>query len=678
MTSDIDKKLKSVAEGDLLWTPSDEIIAKAKLTRFTQWLEQKHGITFANYNALWQWSTEDISTFWAMIWDYFEVISDTPYKRVIDELKMPGAKWFEGSKTNYAEHLLRHEAEAKPGKVAFYHSTETRSLATMSWQEVGDQVRKLATRLRELGIKPGDRVVSYMPNVPETAIAMLATTAIGAIWSSAAPEFGANTVVERFGQIEPKFIFAGDGYSFSGKIFDRRTEVAHIIKNIPSIETLVWLPYMGLETESPAGLKSYVFSDLLNGPEVAREEFSYERVGFDHPLWVLFSSGTTGKPKSIVHSHVGMIVEHLKTMTFHCNLGPDSTMFFYSTTGWMMWNSLVSSLITGASAVLYDGSPVHGGVDMLWRMVQDTGVTFFGASPTLVQNMKKAGVRPAELFDLSKFENILLGGAPSSAEVFQWFYDEVKQDLWVSSQSGGTEVCSGLVGGVSTQPVYAGEIQGRGLGIDVRVWDDEGNDLVDEIGELVLAKPAPCMPIYLWGDEGGKRYHDSYFDVFPGIWCHGDQAKINARGGVYIYGRSDATLNRFGVRIGSAEIYRIVDAVDGIKDSLVIGADLPDGGFYMPLFVALEEGVELTNDLINAITTRLRKDASPRHVPDEIHVVPVIPYTLTGKKMEVPIRKIIMGTPHEKAVSRDAMADPSSLSWFLEFSRRADVVAKRS
>jgi len=677
MTSKPEHAARTVAEGDLLWEPSAARIEAAQLTRFQRWLEAERGLAFPDYQALWRWSVADSAAFWAAIWDYFAIVSDAGYEQVMSQQSMPGCRWFEGSRTNYAEHLLRHEAQAAPGKVAFHHSTETRAPATMSWQELGSQVRRLATRLRALGIAPGDRVVSYMPNVPETAVAMLATTAIGAVWSSAAPEFGANTVVERFGQIEPKLVFVADGYSFGGKVFDRREQIAAIVARLPSLQHVVWLPYQGLEPCVQPGIPTSMYAELLAGPEVPREDFRYERVACDHPLWVLYSSGTTGQPKAIVHSHVGMIAEHLKVMTFHCNLGPDSTMFFYSTTGWMMWNSVVGALITGAAAVLYDGSPLHGGVEMLWRMAQDTRVTLFGASPTLVQNMKQAGLVPRERFDLSAMDGILVGGAPSTPEVFQWFYDCVKEDLCVGSQSGGTEICSGFVSAVPTQPVYAGEIQARGLGMDVHVWSDAGEELVDEVGELVVLAPTPSMPIFLWNDADGSRYRESYFDTFPGVWRHGDLTKINRRGGVYVYGRSDATLNRHGVRIGSAEIYRVLEQVAAIRDSLVICCELPGGGYYMPLFVALRDGAAMSDELLREIQRRLREDASPRHVPDEIHVAPAIPYTLTGKKMEVPVRKLVMGMAPEKAASRDAMADPALLDWYVDFANRPEVAARR-
>lgn len=677
MSSDLTTE-PPVTEGQLLWTPSEAFLARAGLPKFIDWLARERGLVFEDYEALWRWSVSDLESFWMAIWDCYGVISDVrPGSVLSGDGTMLGAVWFEGARVNYAEHLLRHERVAAAGKTVFHHSTEIRPLARMSWQELGAKVRTLATRLRELGVKPGERVVSYMPNVPETAIAMLATVAIGAVWSSAAPEFGARTVTERFEQIEPVVAFFADGYSFNGKRFDRREEIATIVENLPTLRMAVWLDYLGLEPQLK-GLKVHPFADLLSGPAPGLDEFSYERVPHDHPLWVLYSSGTTGRPKAIVHSHVGMVVDHLKSMNINTNMCADGCMFFYTTTGWMMWNAVLSSLIVGSAAVLYDGSPVYGGADRLWRMASEAGVTMFGASPTLVQNMKKAGVRPREVADLSRLDSILCGGAPASPEVFQWFYADVKDDLWVTSPSGGTELCGSLVGGVPTRPVYAGEIQGRVLGIDVHAWSDDGEELIDQVGELVVTRPFPTMPLYFWGDPDKSRYRETYFSTFSGVWRHGDLIRINPRGGCHIYGRADSTLNRYGVRIGTGEIYRIVNEVAGVADSLVVCCDTPGGGHYMPMFVSLEPGVAFTPQLAGDIAAALRREASPRHVPDEIHAAPAIPFTLTGKKMEVPIRKILMGAPPGAAASRDAMADPDLLDWYVDFATRPEVAARRA
>jgi len=664
-------------EGTLLWTPPAARFANSNLAQFQRWIEAEHGIAFAEYEDFWRWSTAEPEAFWAGIWRYFDILSDTPYDRVMSGSGMLDTRWFEGSRVNYAEHALRYEAKA-PDAVVFCHSSEIRPLAEMSWGELGGAVRRMATRLREMGIASGDRVVGYMPNIPETAIAMLAATAVGAIWSAAAPEFGSPTVIERFGQIAPKLAFVADGYSFGGKIFDRRGEIDGIVAALPSLEKLIWLDYAGLDPTPPSHLQTFAFADLLAGPDVAREDFRYERVPHDHPLWILFSSGTTGLPKAIAHSHVGIVAEHLKVKCLHMNLTPDKRNFFYTTTGWMMWNSVLSSLIAGSSAVLYDGSPVHGGIDALWRIASEARATVFGASPTLVQNMRAAGIKPAERFDLSSFDTIFVGGAPATPDIFAWFYDNVAADMWVVSSSGGTELCSSLVGGIPGRRVRAGEIQGRQLAMDVHSWSDAGEELVGETGELVVTTPFPSQPIYFWGDDNKERYRASYFDTFPGVWRHGDLIKFTDTGGCYIYGRSDSTLNRYGVRIGTAEIYRVLETVPEVADSLIICGEMADGGFYMPLFVKLAAGQELDAELVRQINTKLRQQASPRHVPDTIVAAPAIPYTLTGKKMEVPVRKLMMGMPPAKAASRDSMADPTVLDWYADFANRPEVAALRT
>lgn len=665
----------TVQEGDLLWTPSPERIEHAQVTRFMTWLRRERGLHLADYNALWQWSVDELDAFWAAIWDYFEVTGDGRFDRVRSGDGMFLTRFFEGAHVNYAEHLLRHEQAAAPDEVAFHHSSEIRPAATMTWRELGDRVRTVATRLRELGIRPGDRIVSYMPNVPETAVAMMATVAIGAIWSAASPEFGRKTVIERFSQIAPRLVLATDGYQFGGKSFDRRDEVVAIVEALPSVERVVWLPYLGLPTLPVAQdrVPAMRWDDLVAGTAPSAVDFHYERVTHDHPLWVLYSSGTTGLPKAIVHSHVGMVVEHLKVMQLNLDLGPGKRMFFYSTTGWMMWNSVIASLISGASAVLYDGSPVYPKVDALWDLCETSGTTLFGASPTLVQMMEKAGVSPRERVGLQGLDTVILGGAPSSPHTFEWFYQHVKEDLWVTSQSGGTDLCSGLVNGVPILPVRAGEIQSRALGMSVQAWDDDGRPLIDAVGELVVTKPFPTMPLYFWGDVGNRRYHESYFETFPGVWRHGDFIKITSHGGCYVYGRADATLNRYGVRIGTAEIYGPLRQLPEILDALVVCCETPGGGYYMPMFVALQPGNELDDELRKRIADLLRKECSPRHVPDEIHAVPGIPYTLTGKMMEVPVRKLLMGVPLEKAASRDSMGNPDVVEWFYAFAHRPEV-----
>ena len=660
-----------ISEGELLWAPRREFAQASNLAVYMKWLGETRGHSFSNYHELWRWSVTDLEGFWSSIWDYFKIHSTTPYKQVLDRRVMPGAHWFEGSRVNYAEHLLRHEAGAAPGEVVFHHVSENRPLATMTWHELGRQVRILATQLRAMGVVPGDRVVSYMPNVPETAIAMMAATAIGAVWSSAAPEFGTRTVIERFSQVAPKVLFAADGYRFGGKDFKREGEVRRIVSELPTLQHVIWLPYLDVNGTAPDFPNVSSWAHVMDQPDVPRENFRYEYVSHDHPLWVVFSSGTTGLPKAIVHSHVGVLVEHLKLMHFHLGLRRGSNMFFYSTTGWMMWNLLMAALMTGSAIVLYDGNPAYPSLDFLWQLAAQTGVTSFGASPTYVQMMEKAGLKPGETHDLSRLESVVVAGAPSTPETFEWFYRCVKQDLWVTSQSGGTEVCSGLVGAAPLLPVHAGEIQCRMLGMDVHAWNDDGVEVGNQVGEMVVTSPFPSMPIYFWNDEGGKRYRESYFEVFPGVWRHGDFIKINGRDGCYIYGRSDSTLNRYGVRIGTAEIYRAVEQVDAVADSLIVCCELPGGQFFMPLFIKLKPGFKLDDDLVRKINLKLREDCSPRHVPDRIYEVAAVPYTLTGKKMEVPVRKLLMGWDLAKAASRDAMMNPDAIDYFVRFAQES-------
>ncbi len=662
----------SVTEGQLLWSPRPAFAAGSNLARYMAWLAER-GERYDDYDALRRWSVAEPDAFWASIWDYFAIVSTQPYTRVRSAEPMPGTRWFPGARVNYAEHVLR-DAAARPNDVAVEHRSEARPAGTVTWGELDAAVRSVATALRANGIGPGDRVVAYLPNIVETLVAMLATTAIGATWASAAPEFGPRFVVERFAQIEPAAIFVADGYRFGGKPFDRRDDVAAIVAGLPTLRLVVTLPYLDSAATFPAfAVPQVSWSSLVATPPPAA--FAYERVGEEHALWVLFSSGTTGLPKAIAHTHAGILVECYKNLGFHANLGPSSTMFFYTTTGWMMWNALVSSLLLGAKIVLYDGHPALPSPDVLWTIVAETKTTCMGSSPTFVKQMRDRGIVPRAAYDLSALQSVFLSGSPSTPETFAWFYENVASDLWVTSQSGGTEFCSGLVGGVPILPVYAGEIQARVLGIDVHVWDDRGRDLVGEIGELVVTAPAPSMPVYLWNDAGAERYRATYFDRYPDVWRHGDFAKINARGGAYVYGRSDATLNRYGVRIGSAELYRALDELDGVADALIVCLELPDGDFYMPLFVRPAPGTDVDDALRKRIVAHLRERCSPRHVPDEILGVPAIPYTLSAKKMEIPVRRILAGYAADRVVDRESLGDPSALDWYVAFAQSAPRLA---
>jgi acetoacetyl-CoA synthetase len=649
-----------VAEGELLWTPSPERVAASPITAYTTWLARERGVAFASYEELWRWSTSEIEQFWASLWAYFDIDSDRPYDRVLDRRVMPGAHWFAGSRVNFTEHVLRR-VSAEHDRPAVYFQSEGGAPETLSWTELGEQVRSLATGLRRLGVTPGDRVVSYLPNVPQAVIAMLATAAIGAVWCSAPSEFGAKTVLERFQQIEPAVVFVGDGYRFGGRTYSRIEEAERIVGGLDSLRHVVWVPLLDAE---PCPLPDALPWSSVLAPTAV---FEFERVDHDHPLWILFSSGTTGLPKAIVHSHVGALLEMLKLTHLQCGLGADSTTFIYTTTGWVLWNILVGALLTGSSVVLYNGSPVHPSPDALWQLAEDTGTTCFGASSAYLQTIEKSGLRPGREVPLTRLTSLFLSGSPTAPQTYDWALRSIKPDLWINSLSGGTEICSAFVGGVETLPVFAGEMQARMLGMDVHAFREDGSEVLGDVGELVCTQPFPSMPIRFWNDEGDRRYRETYFDMFPGVWRHGDFLKINDRGGCYIYGRSDATLNRHGVRIGTAEVYRAVERIDEVTDSLVVCLDLPGGGQFMPLFVQLRPGAVLDEALRTRIASCLRDDYSPRHVPDQIHQVDQIPYTLTGKKMEIPVRRILMGWPPEKAASVDAMRNPESIDYFRDF-----------
>jgi acetoacetyl-CoA synthetase len=660
-----------IQEGDILWQAPADRLARSEIKRFLGWLAER-GHVFDDYQALWQWSVADPSAFWRAIWDYFAVVHEGEIEAVVTG-QMPRARWFAGTRLNYAENVLRHEGTGDPTRPMLYHSSETRPLQPMSWAEVGGQVRKLATRLRDLGIGKDDRVVAYMPNIPETVIAMLAATALGATWATAAPEFGAQTVIDRFAQIEPKLVFAVNGYRYGGKDFDRSKDLTRILGALPTAEHLVMFDYLPGAAMPAFDKATHAWPDLFTGPEIPRDAFAYERVASDHPLWTLFSSGTTGLPKPIVQSHHGITVEHLKSGALHLDMRAGHTYFCYSTTGWMVWNTLMIGPMLNGHVTLYDGHPTHPDAGTLWRIMADTGVTNFGVSPGFMQMVRAAGINPGTDFDLARLESIFLTGAPATPEILAWIHETVKQDLYATSQSGGTEVCSGILAGCILMPTRAGEIQAPALGCDACAFDEDGQPIIGEVGELVIRQPMPSMPLSLWGDPDFIRYTDSYFDTYPGIWRHGDRVRFNDRGGAYVLGRSDATLNRFGVRIGSAEIYRTIETFPEIAESLIVCIEEADGGYYMPLFVEMRPGQAFNDDLKAEIVKRLRSERSPRHVPDEIREAPSIPMTLTGKKMEVPVRKLLLGQPLDKVASKDATRNPAALDWFADFAaaRRA-------
>ncbi|MFZ9200460.1 MAG: acetoacetate--CoA ligase [Paracoccaceae bacterium] len=655
-----------IAEGQLLWQASEARKAGLNLTQFIGWLNAR-GHDFTGYAELYAWSIADLAGFWGAVRDYFGLILEGEADPVLTDALMPRTRWLPCARLNYAEHVLRHEGSGDPGRVMLHHVSELRPMAEMSWAEVGGAVRKLATRLRAMGIGPGDRVVAYMPNLPETVIAMLATTAIGAVWSSAAPEFGAQTVIDRFSQIAPKLVFAVNGYRYGGKDFDRRADLERILAALPTVETVVMLDYL-----PGAGVREGAtpWEALLDGPDVPREGFEFARVDGDHPLWVLFTSGTTGLPKPITHGHHGIVLEHLKTAAFHYELKEGQALLCYSTTGWMVWNTLMMAPLMNGRSVLYDGHPSFPDARRMWQIAEATRASVFATSPTFVQMVRGQGIDPGKEFSLPALETLLLVGSPATPETFDWAHRAVKADLWVTSHSGGTEFCSGTLAGSPLLPTRAGEIQAPALGVDVRALSDEGEVLVDAEGELAILRPMPSMPIYLWGDSDFARYLDSYFDTWPGIWRHGDRLRMLDHGGSFVLGRSDATLNRYGVRIGSAEVYRTLEGIAGVADSLIICVEDGKGGFWMPLFVAMAKGAVLDEAKRAEIVRRLRVERSPRHVPDEIVEVPEVPVTLTGKKMEVPVRKLMLGIPLAKAASRDAARNPGALDWFADLARK--------
>jgi acetoacetyl-CoA synthetase len=652
-----------VEEGTLLWRPTAEQAENSNIAAYMRWLADR-GLPFADYSELWQWSVGDIDAFWQTIWDYFGIIADSTPTAVRSGADIMTQRWFPGAKLNYAEHLLRHERHAGQNDVALLHATESQPFRETTWHELGRQVRLIATRLRELGVTPGDRVCSYMPNIPEATIALLATASIGAVWAAASPEFGISTVVDRFKQIEPKVLIAADGYCFAGKRIDRTSQIEEIVRQLPSVEQLI---FCSADKAPAIGCPHLRWEDFASGEAPDRDAFEYTRVESDHPLWILFSSGTTGLPKPIVHSHVGILLGQLRDMILHLDQKPGGRLFIFTTTGWMMWNVLVGGLLTGMTSVLYDGSPIYPDAGVLWKRCEESKANYFAVSPSLVALTQKAGIDPGKDYDLCALQSVLLGGAPVTPDVHGWVRDHLPPGVLIASQSGGTEVGGGLVMPLSIAPIYAGEIQTRALANDVDCWDEAGNSVVDTIGELVVKQPFPSMPLYFWNDDGGERYRNTYFDVYPNVWRHGDLFKLNQRGGCFIDGRSDATLNRGGVRIGTAEVYAGLETIAEVQDGLIVCVQNPDGTQYMPLFVAMKPGHALDAALIARIREALRRGYSPRHVPDEIIAAPAIPYTLTGKRMEVPVGRLLAGERADRVANKEVMSDPAAMDFYVAF-----------
>jgi len=646
-----------------LWEPSTELVENSRLREYMRWLAAERDFNLDTYDELWRWSVEDLEGFWSSIWEFFEVRADGSYEHALGERSMPGAEWFSGTCLNYAEHVFAGKDD--DAEVAILHASELRELREVSLGELRADVADVAAGLRALGVERGDRVVAYMPNVPETIVAFLAAASIGAIWSSCSPDFGTASVVDRFAQIEPKVLFAVDGYRYGGKDFDRRDTVAALQEAMPSLERTVVLPYLDPAPDLSPLRDTTTWEELLASGEGA--ELAFERVPFAHPLWVLYSSGTTGLPKAIVQSQGGILLEHLKKLNLHVDAHPDDRLFWFTTTGWMMWNFLVSGLLTRAAIVLYDGNPGHPDMGVLWDLAARAGVTMFGTSASYIAACMKAGVEPGAGRDLDRLKAVGSTGSPLAPEGFDWIYEQLGADTWLFSTSGGTDLCTAFVGGCALLPVYRGELQARALGAAVEAWDDDGNPVVGEVGELVVTEPMPSMPVFFWGDDDGSRYREAYFEHFSGVWRHGDWIEITARGTALIYGRSDSTINRSGIRMGTSEIYRAVLGLDEIIDALVVDIPRPGTEGWMPLFIVLREGAALNDGLRKEIARRVREQCSPRHVPDEVFAIAEVPRTLSGKALEVPVKRILMGTPPEQAASRDSLANPAALDWFVEF-----------
>ena len=651
---------KPISEGTILWEPGQEIINRANMTTYMQWLASEKNLSFTDYNTLWQWSVTEIEDFWLSLWQYFDIQSSRPFDGVLVERKMPGAEWFKGAELNYAEHVFRNRSDDRP---ALIFQSEIQPLLEISWDALYQNVASIAAALRDMGVKRGDRVVAYIPNIPQTVMAFLACASIGAIWSSCSPDFGTRSVVDRFKQIEPKVLFAVDGYQYGGKGFDCSEAIAEIRQSLPTLEQTIIVPYLQPANRIEKSEGGLIFDDLIK----SRDELVFEQVPFDHPLWVVYSSGTTGLPKGLVHGHGGILLEFMKFTGLHMDVHAGDRFFWFSTTGWVMWNILQGSLLVGATPVLYDGSPGYPDLDVLWQLARDARMSVFGTSAAYLTTCMAQDLEPGRQFDLSSLNTVGSTGSPLPTEGFRWVYAQVKKDLLLGSVSGGTDPCTAFLGSCVLLPVRAGELQCRCLGVNARAYDEDGNSLIDEVGELVITEPMPSMPLYLWNDPDNRRYHASYFEMYPGIWRHGDWVRFSDRGSGVILGRSDSTINRLGVRMGSSEIYAAVEDLPEVVDSLVIGVETGGANYFMPLFVVTTEGIDLDGELKKKINHKIRTTLSPRHVPDDIFAIADVPRTLNLKKLEVPVKKILAGVPVEKAVNVDSMSNPESIDYFVRF-----------
>ena len=648
-----------------LYTPDRAATEQSLLKRYMDWLFVKKGLYFRDYDDLWDWSVTDLDHFWESIWQFFDVQSHTPYHQVFfrpNRQDMIGVSWFSEATLNYAEHIFRHRNAQRPA--ILFVSEQHPTLASVSWNELEKQVAAMAMYLRQQRVGIGDRVVAVLPNCPEAVVAFLATNAIGAVWSSCSPDFGTSSVVDRFQQIEPKILIAADGYTYNGKAIDKTEAIRELRTQLPTLQQVVWIPYVNGDSR-PKG--TVLWNDVME--TAAPEGLTFEPVPFNHPIWVLYSSGTTGKPKAITHSVGGCLLEHLKVLALHQDVRIGDRYFWYSTTGWMMWNFAIGSMLVGATLVLYDGAAGYPDLNVLWQLADEARITHFGGGAAYYMACLRAGLKPLDTVKLTHLRTIGATGSPLPPEGFRWIYEAVKSNVWLISFSGGTDVCSGFVGGNPLLPVYEGEIQCRLLGCKVEAFDENAKPVRGELGEMVILEPMPSMPIYFWNDRRDERYRKSYFEEFPGIWRHGDYIRITERNGVIIYGRSDATLNRDGVRIGTSEIYSAVESLPEIADSLVVGVEQPGGQYFMPLFVVLRDGEELTDALIARIKHVVRSQFSPRHVPDAVYPISEVPYTISGKKLETPVKKILSGMNASLAASKDTLRNPTALDQFINFTK---------
>lgn len=656
--------VQPIEEGTLLWEPPEALKAHCRMRPYMDWLAAEKGLRFSDYGALWEWSVQDVEAFWASLWAFFGIQASKPYEAVL-EGGMPGARWFRGAELNYAEHVFRKASRERP---ALLFQSESQPLLEISWEELEARVSALAAALTDMGIRKGDRIVAYMPNIPETVMAFLAAASIGAVWSSCSPDFGTASVIDRFKQIAPRVLFAVDGYQYGGKAFDRMGEVARLQEALTHLEVTVLVPYLRKGKGAPlpeTPNRTRLWAEVTANPRPLR----FTQVPFDHPLWVVYSSGTTGLPKGLVHGHGGILLEFLKFQGLHMDVREGDRFFWFSTTGWVMWNIVQGALLLGAIPVLFDGNPGYPDLTTLWRLAEKAAVTVFGTSAAYITACMQAGLHPARDHALPALRTVGSTGSPLSPEGFRWIYEKVKPQVWLASVSGGTDPCSAFLGSSPLLPVHAGELQCRCLGIAAQAFDDTGNPLVGEVGELVITKPFPSMPLYLWNDQGNRRYVESYFETYPGIWRHGDWIRITPRGSAVILGRSDSTLKRQGVRMGSSEIYRAIEDIPEVLDSLIVGYER-DGVYHMPLFVVLKEGVILDQALKDRISRKIRATLTPRHVPDSIDAIPEVPKTLNNKKLEVPVKKILMGIPLERAVNLDSMSNPGAIRFFADWTER--------